>query len=510
MARKAQPDASRKDLTKKTMVGFFWQTSATGVSTLLQFIVLIVLSRLLLPSQVGLINIAYIVISFAELFYQFGIGPSIIQRKDLNNNHIRSAFTLTIILGTLLSAVVWLLAPFFATFFKDATGLTDILRGLAFLFAINSTGLVARSLNYRNLNYRIKTIFQVSSYTVGYGVVGIGLAALGFGSWSLVWAALVQAVLINVLFISASRHDMRPMLDIPALSELLNFGAGITLGSVLNRVAANVDNIIVGNRMGATNVGIYGRAFQLVTLPNMIFGNILDAVLFTAMSKVQDEPKTLRAIYRRGASLMALLVMPLSAAFFIFAPETIRVLYGSRWDAVVLPFQVFAGTMVFRTGYRMSDMVSRATGTVYKRAARQAIYALMVMVGAWVGHRWGVVGVAAGVSIASILNFFLMAQLTLQITHMSMLELLKIHIPTAFLTLVTLAESWLLATALRSLNLPDLLILAIGGSIIFASCVALCWLAPKTFLGQEGEWIANTLLSYLPPRFKHRFVRSAA
>lgn len=510
MARNPQPDPSRKNLTKQTLLGFFWQTSGTGTATVLQFLVLIVLSRFLSPSDFGLINIAYIVISFAELFYQFGLGPSLIQRKELTGKHIRSAFTLTLLLGTLLTAAVWLLAPLFATFFKDAHGLVGILRGLSLLFVINSTGLVARSLNYRNLNYRIKSVFQIGSYALGYVVVGIGLAILGFGSASLVWAALTQAVLINTFYILASRHDMRPMLDGPALADLLNFGAGLTLGEVFHRIAVNVDNLIVGGTMGAAPVGIYSRAFQLVTLPNRVLGNILDSVLFTALSKIQDDSRALRATYRRGASIIALLVMPLSAAFFIFAPETISVLYGGGWEGVIVPFQVFAGTMVFRASFRICDMVTRATGTVYKRAVRQAIYALLVIAGAWIGHYWGVVGVTAGVSIASIINFFSMAQLTLQITHMSMLELLKLHVPMTLLTLVALAESWLLALLLRSLNLPDLVTLAAAGGVVVLSCAALCRLAPKTFLGPEGEWILNTLLSYVPARFKRRFVRSAA
>lgn len=503
-------NSSRKGLTHQTLVGFFWSISGTGASAVLQFLILAILSRTLLPADFGLFMLANVVISFAELFYQFGLGPSLIQRKTLTQAHIRSAFTLTILLGALLSIVIWLSAPYFSTFFDDAEGLVGVMRGLSLLFVINATGLVARSLNHRNLNFRIKSIFNISSYLVSYGIIGVTLALTGFGTWALVWASLSQAIVINLLYLRASPHDMRPQLDRTALSDLLNFGSGLTLGQVFNRVAETGDNIVVGRTLGTAALGIYGKAFQLLQLPSKYLGNILDSVLFTAMSKVQDEPATLRAIYRRGTTTIALLVTPLSAFLFVFAPEVVYVLFGKGWDGAIIPFQVLAGTMVFRLSYRMSDMVARASGTVFKRAFRQFIFAVLIISCSWFGHHWGIIGVAAGVSTVYIVNFFSMAQLSLGITKMSWLELLKLYLPTTALALIILAQSWGLAALLRNLQIPDFVVLLVAAAAVGLTGVVLIWLAPRTFLGQDGTWIAKTIAGYLPERFKRRLTRFPA
>lgn len=502
--------SSRKGLTQQTMVGFFWTISGTGASAVLQFLIVAILSRSLTKEDFGLFGLANVVISFAELFYQFGLGPSLIQRKALTQAHIRSAFTLTLLLGATLSVTIWLLAPYFSIFFNNAEGLVGVMRGLSLLFIINATGLVARALNHRNLNFRIKSIFNVSSYVISYGIIGVTLALTGFGTWALVWASLSQSILINILYLRASPHDMRPQLDRTALGDLLSFGSGLTLGQTFNRIASNADTIVVGKTLGTATLGIYSKAFQLLMLPSKYLGNILDSVLFTAMSKVQDEPATLRAVYRRGTTVIALLVTPLSVFLFIFAPEVITVLFGKGWEATIVPFQILAVTMSFRLSYRMSDMVARAVGTVFKRAFRQFIFAVLVVAGAWFGHYWGITGVAVGVSAAAIANFFLMAQMSLKITEMSWPELFKLYLPTTFLSLIILTESWGLAVLLRSLPLIPFADLVVAAAAVGLSGVALIWSAPKTFLGEDGTWIAGILAGFLPNRFKRHFQRRLA
>lgn len=497
---------NKEGLTHRTLVGFFWSFSGTGAQAVLQFLVLGILSRLITPAEFGLLNIANIITIFAGLFSQIGIGPALIQRSTLTDDHIRSGHTLSLLLSALLTGVAWSLAPVFASAFReiDQQMLTNVTRGLSFLFLLNGVGLVARSLNHRNLNFRIKARFQVTSYIIGFGAVGVALAFLGFGTWALVWASLTQSAVASLLYLRATPHTKRPQLNWPALSGLLRFGGGFTLGQIFNRVANSSDNLIVGATMGATAVGLYGRAFQLMILPSTYFGQVLDTVLFTSMSKVQDKPQTLGAVYRRGVVAIALVVLPLSAFMFVLAPEIIRVLFGTQWDAAVPPFQIFAATMLFRTSYKMGDALSRAAGAVFRRALRQFIFSVMVVLGAWFGHYWGIVGVATGVSIAIAFNFFSMAHLSLRLTQMSWLELGRIHLPALLVSAVVLVETWGLAALLRGLALPNLIVLLGTMAVVGVTYAFLLWLAPGRFLGSDGIWIMQTIGGYLPSGLKRR------
>ena len=357
---------------------------------------------------------------------------------------------------------------------------------------------MARALNHRNLNFRIKARFNVVAYVVGYGVVGIGLAFLGLGAWALVWASLSQSVVYSALFLGASPHPKGFQLNRKALGELLSFGSGLTLGEIFNRVGNTSDNLIVGATLGARAVGLYGRAYQLMVLPSQYFGQVLDQVLFTAMSKKQDEPKTLGAVYRRGVVAIALVVMPLSAFLFFLAPEFIHVLLGKQWTAIILPFKIFAFTMLFRTSYKMGDSLCRSSGIVFQRALRQVVFAALIVAGTWIGHYQGIVGVTVGVSIAIALNFLSMAQLSLRVTKMKWSTFFMVHVPAMVLTGVTALETWLVADMFRSLAWPDLAVLVGSVGVVGVTLLGLIWVLPRFFLGEDGLWILKTVSVYFP------------
>ena len=498
----AQPSGRKKGLTHSTIVGFFWSFSSTGIQAVLNFLVLAVLSRLITPADFGLISVASTLTIFAGLFYQLGIGPSLIQRKVLTEAHIRSGYTLTMILSTVLTVLSWVLAPFFAGFFDSMPELVNVMRALSLLFIINGSGLVARALNHRNLNFRIKARFGVVSYILGYGVLGVALAFLGFGVWALVSASLSQSLILSVLYLSASPHPKAPQLNRTALTDLLAYGSGATLGELFAKLAHNSDNLIVGATLGAQAVGLYGRAYQLMVLPSRYFGQVLDQVLFTAMAKVQDQPKTLGAVYRRGVVAIALLTLPLSAFLFILAPEMIHVLLGSQWDAAIVPFKIFAVSMLFRTSYKMGESLCRATGAVFQRAFRQLLFSVLVIAGTWFGRDWGIAGVAVGVSVAITINFFSMAQLGLKLTDTNWGDFFRIHIPALLLTVVVFAETWLIANFLRTFEWADVAVLGITMGVTGLTALALTALMPKFLLGHDGLWLLKTFSGYLPAPLK--------
>ena len=491
------PRAKKKGLTHSTLMGFFWTFSGTGANAVLSFLVLGILSRLLTPAETGLVGIANIFTMFASIFYQAGIGPSIIQRQNLTENHIRSGFTFTLLLSVVLTGLTWFIAPYFAGVMK-IDGLTPIVRAMSFLFLINGVGLVARSLNHRNLNFKIKARFGIISYLLGYALVGVTLALLGFGAWALVWASLAQAGVYGGLFLVASPHDKRPQLDRTALAELLSVGTGFTLGQIFNKIANTSDNLIVGATLGERAVGLYSRVYTLMTLPSHYFGQVLDTVLFTALSKVQDQTETLARAYLRGTAAVALVVLPLSAFLGFVAPEFIRVLLGSQWDAIIVPFQIFTLTMFFRTSYKMGDSLCRSAGVVFQRALRQFIYSVLIVAGAWTGQYYGIIGVTIGVSIAIAVNFFSMTQLGLKVANLSWATFARVHRQPLLLTLVVALETYLVAGLLRGAGAGALLVLLGSAGVVGVTLLGLIWALPRLFLGRDGFWILETVSGYLP------------
>lgn len=460
---KGTDTTSSKTLIQRTFSGFFWVAMGSGIQVALKIGVLAILARLVNPNDFGLMGIALIVMEFAKMISHMGVGPALVQRKEIEKRHLTTGFTLSIIIGAFFAFLLLFTAPYIAVFFRMPE-LTGVLRVLSLIFLIDSFTLIAQALMQRNMKFKMSTSIEVISYAVGYGAVGIFLGFLGWGVWALVVGSLSQSLLLTILLLFVQPFPKMFGFEWKAFKELIFFGGGFTMAKIANYLATQGDNLIVGRMLGATALGIYGRAYQFMVMPAGLFGNALDRALFPAMAKVQDHQPSLAKAYLTGVSIIGLISIPCSFLIFLLAPEIVMVLLGSGWTEVVLPFQILACSLFFRMSYKMSDSLSRATGAVYRRAWRQVIYAVMVITGSYIGQFWGIYGVACGVAIALIGNFLFMAHLSLQLTNIKWFEMLKAHKQGVMSGIITGIVSHALVTLCRLNGIPDFFTLVITAS----------------------------------------------
>ena len=172
------------------------------------------------------------------------------------------------------------------------------------------------------------------------------------------------------------------------------------------------------------------------------------------MAKMQNQKERLATVYLRGVNLIASVTLPISIGGFIVAPEIISVVLGEQWTAVVLPFRILLLGFLMRSSYKFSDLLAKATGAVYRRAWRHGIYAMTVIGGGWLGHFWGVPGVAVGVLTAVALNFSLMAQMSLSIIGKGWIDFAAVHSKPIFLTGTVTSVIYLTVYFFRHIGLP--------------------------------------------------------
>jgi PST family polysaccharide transporter len=486
-------------LAHSTLSGLFWTFIGTGAQAVLQLLVLVVLARLLTPEDFGLVTAAMVVVGFSQIFSQLGVGPAIVQLRGLEPRHVRTGFMLSVLFGAGMTALVWGLSDPIALFFR-IEGLAPITRAMALVFLLQGAGVVAESLLQRELRFRHLAGVEVAAFGAGFAGVGIGMAAAGWGVWALAGAHLGQNAIRTLALLAVHRHPMRPMLDRAAARDLMWFGGGFTAARIGNYLGVHGDQFMVGRWLGAEALGIYGRAYQLMASPAMVLGQILDRVLFPAMAKVQDRAEGLQAAYRRGVALIALVILPGSLVLSLMGSEVVHVLLGPGWDAAVAPFRILALGMLFRTSYKMSDSLARATGAVYRRAWRQWIYAALVVGGAGLGTLWGVEGVTWCVMAAIGANFLLMAQLSLRLAGMTWGSFAAAHLPAARLTALLCAAAWLIGGLARQGGLAPAVVLALTLAAVGLVAAGLIRLMPRWLLGEEGVWMMHTLAGYLPRR----------
>lgn len=481
-----------KDLTHRTIGGLLWMAGGKGAYGVLQLLVLAVLARLLTPADFGVVSAALVVIGLSQIVSQLGLGPALVQRPTLEPRHIDTAFSVSVILGIGLGALIWLIAPAAAAFFR-IEAVAPVLRALAWLFPLQGLGTVAESLMRRDLRFSWLARIDVVTYGVGYGAVGIALALAGWGVWALVAGQIVQSCLKSGALLRARFSFPQHFIERQAFVDLMYFGGGFTLAKIANYVALQGDYFVVGRFLGKAPLGEYSRAYNLMSAPASGLGSILDEVLFPTMARVQSDPVRLAAAFRRGAAFIALCVLPCSIAMIILAPEVVAVLLGSQWTAVIAPLQVLAIGMLFRTSYKLSDSIARATGAVYRRAWRQAVYAALVVTGALIGRRWGITAVAWGVLGALAINFLLMAQLSVTVAHMRWSEFWRAHVPAVATTAATVPVVWLVATLLRHWSAPAAVVLAGAGLLAMITAGGLLFFYAPRFLGPDGMWMVDAL-----------------
>lgn len=477
--------------------GILWTAWGKGAQAALQLVVIAILARLVTPADFGIVNAVMIVIGFSAIFSRVGLGPALVQRKELTDRHIATAYVASPLIGLVAGAIIWVTAPAVAHLFR-MDGAAPMLRASACVFPIKGLGVIGESLFERDLRFQWLANLEVASFAIGYGGVGIITALLGWGPWALVAANIGEAVVRTGTLLVVRRPPRRLFVERRALGDLLHFGGGFTIGRYFNYLALQGDNLVVGRWLGPVALGLYGRAYQLMANPAALFGDILDKVLFPTMARVQDDPVRLRETYRRGVTLIALVILPSSVVLYVLAPELIRVALGPAWEGVVAPFRILAVGMLFRTSYKMSDAIARATGNVYRRALRQVLYAALVIGGAIVGQRWGITGVALAVFGALAANFTSMAALSLRVTGLTRREFLVAHVPPILLAGIALAAVTPPAYALRAIAAPALVVALAAGLVALGACVIAIRMSRMAFIGPDGVWMLDLLRSQLP------------
>ena len=455
---RAPADETLVSLGQRSFRGMLWMSTGVVGQVVVQVVVLSVLARQVSPSAFGVATAALVVLALSVTIADVGVGPAIVQRRDLERDHVRVAITVSALLGLMIWGVLVAAAPAIAGLFA-IPALTPVLRVMGATFFLRSL-TVGDHLLQRDLDFRRLTAVELIALIAGYGATSVVLALAGAGVWAIVWGHVAWAGLRTVLLWVVRPHPWRPSLARRPLAQLVRFGAALTVAQVAWVVAIQGDNFVVGRWLGTNALGLYGRAYQLMALPAILFGQVANKVLFPAMASVQDERIRLRHAYRTSVAAIAALTMPVSAMLAVLGSEVILVVLGSEWLPLLGAFDVFVFCMFFRTSSKISDCLALATGAVYPRAVRQWVYAVLVVLGSLVGLRWGLFGVAIGVGIALLVYFLLMARLSLTLVDMSWRGFLGAHGAAVSLSLLVVAVVWPAATALRATGAPSILVLA--------------------------------------------------
>ena len=398
-----QTDHLKADLKGRAARGGAVTLASQTLKFVLGMAVTVVLARLLTPQDYGLIGMVVVVTGFITLFKDIGLASATIQRAEINHQQISTLFWINVGLSILTMVVTIAIAPFVAWFYGEPrlTGITMVFAA-GFLFG----GLTVQheALLRRQMRFVALSVIDILSLLAA-PMVSIIMAWRGFGYWALVFGQLATAITNTVgVWIVCRWRPSRPTRN-AGVRSMLAFGGNLTAFGVVNFFARSLDNILIGRFWGATQLGLYARAYQLLILPIEQINAPITAVALPALSRMVDTPERYRLAYVRMLEKVAILTMPGVALMIATSEWVVHILLGPKWmetahiyrllgiTALIQPIANTAGWL-FISQDRTRDMLN--WGMISGFAMMAAIVA---------GLPWGAVGVAASYSIVSVCTY---------------------------------------------------------------------------------------------------------
>ena len=385
------------NLRQKTAKGVAWSTIENLGSQALYFLVFLVLARWLGSEAFGLVSLAGVFIGFMSVFADQGLGGAIVQRRELEPEHLDTAFWSNLAIATLLTTITLVAAAPVAIFFKQPQ-LTPIISWLSLSFLISGFSSVQEALLRRKLAFKALAIRSLLSMSIA-GTVGVVMAYYGAGVWSLVGQQLVNRLVavLTLWWVSDWRPGWR--FSLKHFHDLFAFGINLLGGNILSFFSIRSDDFLIGYFLGPIALGYYSIAYRLLVAMTQVLNATIQKVALPAFSRLQSEPAQLERAFFSATRLVSFITFPAFLGVATLAPEIIHTLFGDRWLPSAPVMQFLALTGITQSLFTISGLVMAAVGKPSWNLRIMLLNTTTNVIGFAIAVHWGIVAVAASLAI---------------------------------------------------------------------------------------------------------------
>jgi O-antigen/teichoic acid export membrane protein len=388
-------------LRQKAAKGIFWSVIQKWGKEGISALNLMILTRLLGPEAFGLVALATVFTDVLDIFLDQGFSAAIVQRSNLEREHLDTAFWTSVIIGILLAVGTTAASGLVATFFQEPR-LAFVLSWLSIGFIFGALSSTQTAILQRQLAFKSLAARSMTAKTVG-GIVGVSLALAGFGIWSLI--ALTLATDLAAVIVLWRISDWRPGFNLSKkhFKELFTFGVSITGNNILSQAVGHSDDFLIGYFLGPTLLGYYTVGYRLLLVILRLVTGIMNAVAFPTFSRLQSDPKRMLRAFYQVTQYTSLLAFPVFIGLSILASELIPALFGEKWTPSIPVMQILALFGILQSVLAFNGTVMRASGKPSWQFAIMLLNATCNVIGFLVAVHWGIVAVAASLVIVSYL-----------------------------------------------------------------------------------------------------------
>jgi PST family polysaccharide transporter len=463
------PQSASPSLAGSVLSGASWLGLSRLCAQGLSLVSVAFVARILPPRAYGLVGMAQLVVGFMTVFQDLGTNAAVIQRRELEPRFLSTVWWLNLAVSCSLAAVCWIFSPLVAVFYREPA-ITHVLRVLSLNFIVVGASGTHSALLCRRLDFRSIAFIEITSGCIGLATA-VSLAYSGAGVWALVGASLTTTASNSALLMARARwmpYLSFSWFDVRSTSR---FGLNLSAFNLVNYFARNADNALIGRYLGATPLGYYQLAYNLMLYPVQSIAQTFGRVLFPALAKMQDDYPRFRVAYLRACAAIAFLTFPMMTGALILADEIVRVVLGPKWLPVVPVFRLLAPIGMVQSLSTTVGQIYIATGRTDLMFRWGVLFTLPIIGSFVAGLPWGIQGVAAAYAIVVCCILVPVFWLAFRIIDLPLVDLWRAVWPGLKCTLVMAAAVLLLRYGLVHISSQSyairLLICSAGGAGLY-------------------------------------------
>lgn len=392
-------------LKAKTVHGVVWSALERFSLQGVQFLINIIMARLLLPSDYGLIAMLAIFLQISQAFVDSGFTNALIQRKDRNEVDFSTVFYFNIVIAVVFYLILFVSAPWIADFYH-MPALVAVTRVIALNLILISLSVVHKVKLTINIDFKTQSKASLSAAFISGGI-GIWMAYTGWGVWALVFQTLLNSLLLT-LFLYLLLHWLPlKVFSWSSFKRLFSFGSKLLLSGMINTVYRNLYTIVIGRKFSATDLGYYTRADQFATFPSMNLYMVISRVIFPVLSTIQDDNERLAAIYRKYVKITSYVIFPLMMGLAALAKPVILLLLTAKWIDIVVLLQILCFDWMFDHLSAINLNLLYVKGRSDYALRLEIIKKIIATVILFASIPWGLVGMCWGRVLYSLIATYL-------------------------------------------------------------------------------------------------------
>lgn len=332
-------------LKEKAVKGVFWSSIDRFSSQGIQFIFSILIARMLLPSDYGVIAMLGIFLAVSQSFIDSGFGTALVQKIDRTETDFSTVFYFNILVACFFYGLLWIISPYIASFY-DIPLLESVTKAVALTLIFNALGGIQNAKLTIAIDFKTRAKISLMC-TISTGIIGLIMAYKGYGVWALVTQNIANSILNATLLWLFVRWIPQRTFSMQSFRQLFGFGSKLLASGLLDTIYNNIYPLVIGKFFSASTLGVYSRASSLAQYPSSNLTSVLQSVTFPVLSSIQNDEERLGNAYRRLLRMSVFIIFPLMIGLSAVADPFIRLVLTDKWEGAIYLLQIVCFSMMW-------------------------------------------------------------------------------------------------------------------------------------------------------------------